>query len=306
MTIIVILIVLVGLPLLVWWFSAYRDKKEATQRRERLTPLVKKQYGEVTIAIQKEYPSIEFPFPSVESLLDDCQTFRFEFPPRPHIQEVLTPLIDHATEAFLAAPINLDNTNVPDAKEFAVQKGIGDQEFWASESKHRTTKGGGLPSDWSTRREIVHARDKGQCRRCGLEVALGECHIHHLVRKSQGGMHTFDNLITLCRDCHAIMPEHEGMKADMYYQSIGLRVYYYISSTGTIHQEYCQHAHNAKKVSDLYPRLLERGLKPCKKCKPSKIHEDGVEGWTPQIATFVEESIGIYRQKDSNDGYFRD
>jgi len=72
------------------------------------------------------------------------------------------------------------------------------------------------------------------------------------------------------------------------------RGYYYISDRGTIHKEYCQHAYSAKGVSDLYTRLLERGLKPCKKCNPAKVHEDGVRLWTPQIATFVEESIGIY------------
>ena len=60
------------------------------------------------------------------------------------------------------------------------------------------------------------------------------------------------------------MSDHEGMKADLYYQSVGERVYDYISNRGTIHQEYCHHSYNAKRVSDLYTRLLERGLKPCK------------------------------------------
>jgi len=145
---------------------------------------------------------------------------------------------------------------------------------------------------------VVHARDNGRCRRCGLKVSLAECHIHHLVRKSKGGMHSFNNLVTLCRDCHALMPDHEGMKADLYYQSVGERVYYYISNRGTIHQEYCQHSYNAKRVSDLYTRLLERGLKPCRKCNPAEVHEKGVRPWTPQIATFVPESIGIYHQWD--------
>ena len=92
------------------------------------------------------------------------------------------------------------------------------------------------------------------------------------------------------------MPDHEGMKADLYCHSVGERVYYYISNRGTIHQEYCQHSYNTKRVSDLYTRLRERGLKLCRKCNPAEVHEKGVRLWTPQIDTFVAESIGIYHQ----------
>jgi len=294
MTVIVLLIlILVGIPLLIWRVMAHRDKKKIMRRREELAPLVKQRYDNLIAAIEEEYPLIKFSFLPVEKLLNDCVAFKFEFPARSHIQEALIPLIENVSEAFLCPPIELHIENI-DARESAIQKGIGDDEFWTSELKHRTTRGKGLPGDWSTRRKVVHNRDNGQCRRCGLEVPLTECHIHHLKRKSKGGMHSFDNLVTLCKDCHALMPEHEGMKADMYYQSIGSRLYYYVSNTNTIHQEYCQHAHNAKRVSDLYTRLLERGLKPCKKCNPAKVHEDGIGLWTPSIATFAEERIGIY------------
>jgi hypothetical protein len=54
------------------------------------------------------------------------------------------------------------------------------------------------PSDAT--REVVLARDKRLCVRHGGFVA--HPHIHHRKRRSQGGQHTPENLITLCPACH--------------------------------------------------------------------------------------------------------
>lgn len=48
------------------------------------------------------------------------------------------------------------------------------------------------------RAEILN-RDGWKCQCCGSAVDL---QIHHLVRRSQLGSDEFDNLITLCAECH--------------------------------------------------------------------------------------------------------
>lgn len=51
----------------------------------------------------------------------------------------------------------------------------------------------------------VRKRDKNKCVKCGTS---GRLHFHHKKRFSDGGLHTADNLILLCPDCHA--EEHIG------------------------------------------------------------------------------------------------
>ena len=45
-----------------------------------------------------------------------------------------------------------------------------------------------------------------KCERCGWNAS--RCDVHHRVKKSDGGLHTLDNAIVLCPNCHRI--EHEG------------------------------------------------------------------------------------------------
>lgn len=48
-------------------------------------------------------------------------------------------------------------------------------------------------------RKRVLERDRGRCRFCGVDRNL---HLHHIVYRSQGGLHEESNLITLCFKCH--------------------------------------------------------------------------------------------------------
>lgn len=47
-----------------------------------------------------------------------------------------------------------------------------------------------------------------RCERCGWDKA--RCDVHHRHLKSKGGLHTLDNAVVLCPNCHRI--EHEGGK----------------------------------------------------------------------------------------------
>jgi len=64
----------------------------------------------------------------------------------------------------------------------------------------------GYPDDWDSRRRKVYKRDGYACQNCGARGGSNgntELHAHHIVPKSKGGTHKKQNLITVCRDCHA-------------------------------------------------------------------------------------------------------
>jgi len=55
---------------------------------------------------------------------------------------------------------------------------------------------------WDTLKALriaVIARAEGRCQYCG---AWGHLDAHHVVKRSQGGTDTMDNLVALCRSCH--------------------------------------------------------------------------------------------------------
>lgn len=52
-------------------------------------------------------------------------------------------------------------------------------------------------------RASVLKRARNRCERCGLSSDIvGPLHLHHRLRRSQGGTHVASNLAALCRDCH--------------------------------------------------------------------------------------------------------
>jgi Holliday junction DNA helicase RuvB len=57
-----------------------------------------------------------------------------------------------------------------------------------------------------TMRRRVLARGKRRCRHCGSTHRL---HIHHIIPWCEGGRTRMENLISLCRTCHALV--HEGL-----------------------------------------------------------------------------------------------
>ena len=54
---------------------------------------------------------------------------------------------------------------------------------------------------WSKVREDVLDRDNYSCQLCGKN-GNGKLHIHHILKRRQGGSDHYDNLITACPKCH--------------------------------------------------------------------------------------------------------
>ncbi|MCP4481011.1 MAG: HNH endonuclease [Planctomycetaceae bacterium] len=60
--------------------------------------------------------------------------------------------------------------------------------------------GGGASSpEWRARAKEAKARDNYQCVECGVAETL---ETDHIIELSRGGSNEFDNLQTLCKECH--------------------------------------------------------------------------------------------------------
>jgi 5-methylcytosine-specific restriction endonuclease McrA len=55
-------------------------------------------------------------------------------------------------------------------------------------------------------REKVKARAGRHCERCAIAILSGE--IHHRKNRSQGGEHTLQNLVFICKPCHDWIGAH--------------------------------------------------------------------------------------------------
>ena len=55
---------------------------------------------------------------------------------------------------------------------------------------------------WSKIRAKVLKRDKSTCQLCHKK-GLSKLHIHHILKRLDGGTDHYDNLLTVCPPCHA-------------------------------------------------------------------------------------------------------
>lgn len=227
-----------------------RTRQLACLRQEAIAltrPVVQHAYTSLTTEIAQLWPLIPFEFLSMESLLSDVsqtvKSVRQSPNHRAFAWTALSRLIDKAILDYLTHTSEIQSSSVSDREHDA-------QEY-------SFTPGGRNPPDWAERRRVVYERDNGRCVRCGFELELEHCHIHHVVRRAHGGSHAYHNLVTLCRDCHGLMPGHE-------------RVYggpFYVTNYGTmVHTGDCFHARSARKTALPLPVLYRKGYSLCSKC----------------------------------------
>lgn len=72
------------------------------------------------------------------------------------------------------------------------------------------------PTDWDKRRYKVFRRDRWKCQACGFQGGPRgdhQLHAHHIIPKSQGGGHNYENLTTLCDICHAEIHDDQRLLA---------------------------------------------------------------------------------------------
>lgn len=64
-----------------------------------------------------------------------------------------------------------------------------------------------------------YARDAHRCRVCG--ITNGMYNLHHILYRSQGGPHTKENLITLCRRCHDLVHSNKSFWQPLLQELVG-------------------------------------------------------------------------------------
>lgn len=75
----------------------------------------------------------------------------------------------------------------------------------------------GYPPDWEDRRRRILERDGYRCQQCGIKPDRDfpvELNVHHIKPLSRNGSNTDENLIVLCKDCHAEQPGHAHLLRD--------------------------------------------------------------------------------------------
>lgn len=79
--------------------------------------------------------------------------------------------------------------------------------------------------NWTQVSHQVKKRDNYACQKCGRQFPANSTwlHVHHKIPLSQGGDSSPENLITLCRDCHA--EEHPHMQRRKVYSGVSKRNY---------------------------------------------------------------------------------
>lgn len=261
---ILILIIVLALVVLFVWRD-YRDRvrrqsweAKVTEACQLVRPIVEKGYNRLVDEIRNRWPLVLFHFPTVDDLmLATGSRLEFCIASRQDVETLARKLLEQVVTTAVEDFMNYK----PD---FLVREQIGGDKVTTKFSAHndifRTTKDWRNPPDWAKRRKIVYDRDGGRCRRCGVTISLDKCHIHHIVRRSQGGAHSLENLVTLCRDCHSLMPEHQKVNGGPFYTSY---------SGYTLHAEGCYHG--TRRISGSLPSLLAKGYTPCMKCMPNVI-----------------------------------
>ena len=68
----------------------------------------------------------------------------------------------------------------------------------------------GRQKDFYNVKQFVLFRDEYSCQKCFNKKKDKKLHVHHVVFRSNGGMNSPDNLITLCETCHDNLHAHEN------------------------------------------------------------------------------------------------
>jgi hypothetical protein len=220
------------------------------------------QHNQTFDSIKKRYPFIQFEFYDKEFILDriDLKDINDNI----NIEEIAASFIERIS-------INNFLHSTPIWDKLLSEKTLVEDESFDDYY---------LPDNWKEIRNKCFERDHGQCQRCGISLQKYSFQVHHLLARSQGGTHSFDNLVTLCLDCHAIQGgDHNKIKLQKHD--------FFISSQLTIHKDTCIYAKKCKKIYSEYVKLIRLGYKACKICHPQYLDNKDIKNWVPQIQFFV-------------------
>lgn len=248
--------------LLVWfiWRIVEESVRERRRRQrvsefvESIKPTFEGAYNQLVEELGDMWPRVTFCFPSQQDLLavvENRMMRLYDQDVRRAVVKVLEPVVKKARADFIAY-----NPGFVSGESRAASGVSGDSAVRQNQTRDNYRN----PYDWASRRRAVHQRDGGHCHRCGITVDLDRCHIHHVIRRAEGGSHSHDNLVTLCRDCHGLMPQHEIVTGGPFYV---------LPNRYTLHRKHCHHAYSARRLAGSLPQLVAKGYVVCSKCSPA-------------------------------------
>lgn len=69
-------------------------------------------------------------------------------------------------------------------------------------------------AEWHKARKSVLKRSDGRCEARIRGCQGSAVHVHHILRRSQGGKHDLDNLMGVCHWCHSYIHENPKESAE--------------------------------------------------------------------------------------------
>lgn len=113
-----------------------------------------------------------------------------------------------------------------------------------------------LPPDWPARRQKVLRRDNYFCALCGSKLR-SNAEVHHIRPRALYGTHDYTNLVSLCKQCHGTLENHEkvfhpGFLID--------------DRNWMVHTNICRYAQHSQNMRE--SQTVPEGYRLCPKCRP--------------------------------------
>ena len=143
------------------------------------------------------------------------------------------------------------------------KENVEQEPYYRSINKNNIT-----PPDWYWRRKMILKRDNYICALCGTgltdntEDDADHAHIHHIVKRSDGGGHEFNNLVALCNVCHATLEGHEKVLGPSFIVN---------DKTLMVHSAHC---FSIRGKGLRATRKWPNGYRGCNKCMPWGIQKE--------------------------------
>lgn len=179
---IVVAFIIISLLLLMAFLFKRRTKKQTLTNNINKKDIVK--------YLLKNYPKINF---DVSILGDTSFT---------DIQKEKIAVIENLVTQFANIKTEFPNT-----------ASMIDHEFiWETYQINSKPLKGKMPPDLSRRKDALLFRDKHTCQRCSFDINKDNMRIYFLRSIEDGGDYSFENMLSVCNDCHRILHSNEIKK----------------------------------------------------------------------------------------------
>lgn len=145
------------------------------------TPVINKK--DIVKYLLKNYPKIDFDVSKLDGKDSD------------DLEEERIIVVEDLVTQFASIEMSFPNSAPPMEHEYL-------WDTYLINSKPQNKK---LPPDIKRRKEALLFRDKHTCQRCSKNLVFEDMRIYYLKPISEGGDYSFENMLSVCSDCHKIL-----------------------------------------------------------------------------------------------------